>query len=498
MKARPGRRVVEARAVRFGNLRDAGPLDVLITGAGISGAAIYQELARSGYRVGIVDRGDFASGTSQASGMLIWGGLLYLRNLDFATVVALCRSRQRLLEKNPEDASVVDLHFSTGHLGVFGKAFMWSALQLYWGLGGCHLAKPRFCDGEAGPSLVYQEGMLRESDSRFVLGRIAGGTSEDCVSVNHCELVSASRDAAAACWRVGLKDRITGDEHAIRAKVLVNAAGVWADDVDRIAGLVSPCKHVFSKGVYLMFPRNGERAARVHPMVGRQDVLTHVPWGPVMMWGPTETPIRDLKEGFAPSRDDVGFLLAQARSSLRGRVGMEDVVSMRSGVRPLAVPRNFEKEVYPLDLSRKHRVVVHAGQHAVSVFGGKFTSGSAAAGQVASAVGRWVQPRHAATEWVGREVGIPRNEGGCGDGFVTPEHARDSEFCATLEDYLRRRTQIAQWTPRMGLGRAGENRSQLLEMAAAFADDEAGAIKMTDEYEETVRRIHDSVLEAGG
>lgn len=492
--ARAGERVIDARAVRFGHLRDEGTLDVLIAGAGISGAAVHQQLARSGYRVAMVDRRDFASGTSQASGMLVWGGLLYLRNLDISTVVGLCRSRRRLLEEHADESLVIDLHYPTEHLGAFGKAFMWSALQLYWGLGGFHLARPRFVDGEAGPSLVYQEGMLRSSDSRFVLGRMGGGMSAGSLALNYCEVVSAAHEVAAGCWRVDLKDHITGDEHSIRAKVLVNAAGVWADDVDRMAGLVSPCKHVFSKGVYLMFPRSGERAARVHPMIGRRDVLTHVPWGPVMMWGPTETPIRDLEGGFAPTREDVRFLLEQARSSIRGRVGVEDVISMRSGVRPLAVPRNFEKDVYPLDLSRRHRVVVHAGQCAVSVFGGKFTSGSAAAEQVVKAVGRWIGPRHRLAEEGEREMEVHRNGAEGGGGHVTPEYARDHESCVSLEDYLRRRTSISQWTPRMGLGRSGENRSRLVEMARAFADDEAGAIAMVDEYQETVRRIHDSVL----
>lgn len=496
--ARAGSRVIESRAVRFDHLREGGVLDVLVVGAGISGASIYERLSRCGYRVGMVDRGDFASGTSQASGMLVWGGLLYLRRLDLATVVGLCRSRRRLLEGNAEEAAVIDLHFPTGHLGAWDKAFMWSALQCYWGLGGFHLARPRFCDGEAGAALVYQEGMLRDSDSRFVLGRIGDGRSAACVAVNHCELASASNDVAAGCWRVDLADRVMGEVHAIRAKVLVNAAGVWADDVDRLAGLVSPCKHVFSKGVYLMFSRDGERAARVHPMIGRPDVLTHVPWGPVMMWGPTETPIRDVEEGFVPTGEDVRFLLDQARSSLRGKVGVEEIISMRSGVRPLVVPRDFEKKVYPLDLSRRHQVVVHAGQRAVSVFGGKFTSGSAAAEQVAKAVARWVAPGHAVREKVEQEPEVPRNGEGCGSGEVTPEHARDSESCVGLDDYLRRRTRISQWTPRMGLGHAGENRSRLIEMAGAFADDEVGAIAMVDAYEERVRRIHDSILRDSG
>lgn len=488
-----GGNMIDARNARLRNLADGGSLDALIVGGGITGAPLYHTLCGRGYRVALIDKGDFASGTSQASGMLIWGGLLYLKNLEFATVVKLCKARREWLERFSRDVGPLDLHYLTGKNGAADKAFVWLALQCYWLLGGCALRRPFFRALPHGNSFVYQEGMLRASDSRFVVGRVAAHDSEHCIPLNHCRLEGASYDSSAALWRVDLKDGVSGGEFRVKTKTLVNAAGVWADGLNRLAGLDSPYKHVFSKGVYLAFPRDGESEARVHPMHGRDDVLTHVPWGPVMMWGPTETVVRDPEEGLSPDREDIRFLLDQARHRLDGRHGAEEVVSIRCGVRPLAVPRSFNRDVYPLSLSRRHQVVVHRDRKALTFYGGKLTSSMAVAEHAADQLARWVSPAHpppAARD----DPPETRVHDTLGHAFVTPEWARDRELCVTLDDYLRRRTNIAQWTPRMGLGRDGERRDFLRETAAALAGDPQRAEEIVNAYEARVRAAYDPLL----
>ena len=178
------------------------------------------------------------------------------------------------------------------------------------------------------------------------------------------------------------------------ARTIINGAGVWTDEVNLLLGLESPYKHVFSKGVYVSFPNHhGQTAAHVYPMHGKDDVLTHVPWGPVMMWGPTETTVHDIGRGLAPDRDDIRFLIDHARRSLPRKVGVEDVVSVRCGIRPLAVPRNDSRDVYPLELSRRHQMVVHKQSRAVSLYGGKLTSSLKVASHVADLIDGWVSPR---------------------------------------------------------------------------------------------------------
>lgn len=471
---------------------NGGDLDVLVIGAGISGAPLFDRLCRLGYRVGLVDQKDFSSGTSQASGMLIWGGLLYLKNLDFATVIRLCNARKNLLDQASGSVTPLDMHYHAGRNGFAHRWSVWTALQIYWLLGGCELMRPRRHRDGGKTSMLYQEAMLRTSDSRFVIDCISAHGSMNHIAINHCRVTGLKRDTSAGVWHVEMKDQITGVEHSVRCKVLVNAAGVWADEINRMAVLDSPIKHVWSKGVYLAFPR-GPDVAHVHPMDGSDDVITHVPWGPVSMWGPTETRSHDLDEALVPNREDVGFLLKHARKTLRENCGAEDVVSIRCGVRPLAVPRHFNSDVYPLTLSRKHQSVCHRGQMAISLYGGKFTSGIHQAEQTADMIVSWIKPRHAPScpRMPSPEMRLHEH---LGHEFVTPEWARDHECCATLDDFLRRRTNIAQWIPRMGLGRSNEHRESLEKIATAFVADGKEAGRAINDYEDRVCHQYDPLL----
>ena len=480
------------RDTRYRRLEEAGDLDVLVVGGGISGAPVYQKMRLAGYRVGLIDQGDFSSGTSQASGMLIWGGLLYLTKLDFKTVLKLCKARSDLMRDFPADVTSLDLDYLVGVGGNHGAIQAWLALQLYWLMGGCKLRRPRMVKN---PSAVrYQEAMLRESDSRFVIDRIRGLDSEHGIALNHCRLAHAEFDPGRRVWHVMLRDELDGREHVVRARAIVNAAGVWADSVNRTLGVDSPYKHVFSKGVYLAFPNDGSAsAAAVYPMRHGTDVITHVPWGPVMMWGPTETGVDDLARGLAPDRRDVEYLLGEAKGSLPGRrMGAENVVSIRCGVRALAVPADFRKDVYPLTLSRRHRLVADEARRALAIYGGKLTGSLQMADVVEARIRGWLKPRFPCEPPV-----LPAPERAGVHGFVTPEWARDHEFCVTLEDYVRRRTSVAQWTPRMGLGPDGGGRAALLDVAQRLlANGDAGAAEtMVREYEERVRSTYDPLLE---
>jgi glycerol-3-phosphate dehydrogenase len=481
-----------ARELRLQDLTESGPLDVLVVGGGMTGAPLYHELCARGYRVALIDKGDFSSGTSQASGMLIWGGLLYLKNLDFRTVLQLCKARRELLRMFPNEISVVEMQYLAARARL-GPALVWLVLQLYWLLGGCALRRPAALAGEEA-SFVYQEAMLRQSDSRFVIDWIRAFDSEHCLPLNYCRLVAAEFDPQVGLWRVVLRDEVGGTQHEVKTRTLVNAAGIWTDGLNALLGLDSPFKHVFSKGVYLAFPRDGRQcAARIYPMGNQDDVLTQVPWGPVVMWGPTETGVRDPEAALAPDRDDLRFLLSHANQVLAAKVGAEDVVSIRCGVRALAVGRNYSKDVYPLELSRRHRVVVHRENRALSLYGGKITSSVLVARQAAGLLGSWVSPRHGR-----RAPSMEVPEMACHPGlrhdFVTAKWARDREFCLTLEDYLRRRTTIAQWTPRMGLERDGSGRIGLLQLAATFAHDPRKARAVVNAYEQQVRSTYDPLL----
>jgi len=150
---------------------------VAVIGGGTTGASVYHELCRLGFRVALVDRGDFASGTSQASGMLIWGGLLYLKSLDIRTVKKLCRARDQLIAALPEHVSPCNMRFLPSKSGENRPWFVMLGLYLYWLLGASARRFPRaqasFPEealvqaGQFRGSLNYEEALLHHSDCRL-------------------------------------------------------------------------------------------------------------------------------------------------------------------------------------------------------------------------------------------------------------------------------------------------------------------------------------------
>jgi len=460
-----------------------GTFDAVVVGGGVSGAATFRELGRRGYRVLLVDRGDFAAGTSQASGMLIWGGLLYLRNLDLATVWKLSAARDAMLLEEPEGVARLPFRYLPLESGGRSRLVVRAGLALYWALGRGRRPWPRserkfparkLIQAERFlKSLVYEEAGLTSSDSRFALQWILGWRDEARVALNHCGLARGSWERNVSTWRLELEDRLGKRTLEVRTRTLINAGGIWADRINQQCGIESVHRHVLSKGVYLAFERPAELdEALVFEMGEHGDSQTFTPWGPVALWGPTETAVERIEEGLTPTVEDVRFLLGQANRNLVRQRGAEDIVSMRCGIRPLAVRRGYRAAEYPLDLSRKHVVERDAKSAALTLFGGKITSAHVLAREAADALESYLLPRQAPVYTTSRtspKVHFP----GLDEALPDPGWCQRHEACATLDDYLRRRTNLAQWVPRQALGRSGENTDHLVEIARAIRSNRA-------------------------
>jgi glycerol-3-phosphate dehydrogenase len=460
--------------------------DAVIIGGGVSGAAVFRELATRGYRVLLVEQNDFASGTSQASGMLVWGGLLYLKNLELRTVHKLSAARDGMLSREPEQVERLRFRYMPLKSGGRSRLLVKAALHAYWHLGGRRRERPFSetsfpCAELLNPerfakSLVYEEAGLTSSDSRFTLGRLLGRANADQLPLNYCALEGAHWNRASADWSLDLTDRIGGGHVRARARTLINAGGIWADRINEFCGIESGWRHVFSKGVYLAFRRPELLdEALVFEMGQNGDSQTFTPWGPVALWGPTETAITRIEDGFAPSVEDVRFLLDQANRNLREQRGPEDIVSMRCGVRPLAVRRGYSAERYPLELSRRHVVERDRERAALTLYGGKITSSATMATEVARALEDYVIPRRPRGVRGKTASRAPLTESfpGLDRPLPDPRWCVEHEGCATLEDYLRRRTNLAQWLPRHGLGAADEHVERITGIARAIHGEHA-------------------------
>ncbi|MDH3386615.1 MAG: FAD-dependent oxidoreductase [Gammaproteobacteria bacterium] len=482
--------------------------DVAIIGGGINGACLYNQLCSEGRHVILLEKADFGSGTSQASAMMVWGGLLYLGSLDFRAVYSFSSSRDKMIHDMAEWVSPCWFRFLPAQRGLLSKAPVALALYLYWLIGQFKRGRPRiekqFPEKDLlardNISLMFEEARIRQSDARFVLHWITRNTDSGGVALNYCELEDGEFSVGENTWHLSARDRIGNQEINFRTRSVINCAGVWTDRLNASFGIPSPYKHVFSKGVILGMRRHLDQVApMIFDMGEHNDVITSIPWGPIGLWGPTETAVPDIEQGFSASPEDIHFLLNQYNRCYRRAATRKDVVSLRCGIRPLVVEASYDKDEYPLELSRRSRITVNKGKSWVSVYGSKITGCRSLAASVARRLDAILPERqkiHTGEIPADRASAETFVFPGLVEKFPTIDWCMEHEYCNTLEDYLRRRTNISQWVPREGLGYEDENLPLLREMSLTLAHgNRAKAEQHLAAYRADVANRFDRVLE---
>jgi glycerol-3-phosphate dehydrogenase len=377
--------VPEGPALRRGNVERLSRegFDVLVLGGGINGAVSAAALSARGARVALVERNDFASSTSQESSNLIWGGIKYLESYEIGLVRKLCRARNRLLRSYP--SSVREIRFYTVHPRGFRHG-LWKltlGTWLYWGLGGCYTRSPRLLtrrrmareepllalDGLDG-GIEYSDAFLPETDARFVWGFVRSAIGAGCAAANYVEALGSTRQEGG--WRTRARDRVSGRELTIHSRLLLNACGPHADEVNARDGIATAHHHVLSKGIHLIVDRldGQERVLTFFAEDGR--LFFAIPMGPKTCIGTTDTPVQDPEVVVTP--EDRQFVLENINRQLRlaRPLGEADVIAERCGVRPLAVDRAVGPERDWVQLSRRH-VIEGDGRGRLTIFGGKLT-----------------------------------------------------------------------------------------------------------------------------
>ena len=372
--------------LRDGNVTrlSAERFDVLVIGGGINGAVSAAALSSRGAKVALVDRGDFASATSQESSNLVWGGIKYLETWELGLVRKLCRARNLLLRSYP--SSVCELRFFTSHR----RGFRWPlwvmvvGAWLYWLLGGGFTRRPRrltlrdIASDEPGVALdgldggfEYSDAYLPDNDARFVWGFVRTALERGCVAANYVESLESRREGDE--WVTRARDCVSGRELVVRSRVLVNACGPYADGVNQRAGVRTAHRHVLSKGVHLLVDRltSSDRALTFFADDGR--LFFVLPMGSRTCIGTTDTPVESPEEGV--TAEDRRFVLDNINKRLRlpRPLTEADVVAERCGVRPLVVDAAFAGGRDWMQLSRRHVIEVDPARRHVTIFGGKLT-----------------------------------------------------------------------------------------------------------------------------
>jgi glycerol-3-phosphate dehydrogenase len=372
--------------------------DVLVIGGGVTGAGVALDAASRGFKTALVEKNDFASGTSSKSSKMVHGGLRYLQQREFRLVYENLAERQRLLDNAPHLVSPLPFLIPLfGRDGVVSKTVARSyatALWLYDITGGFRIGArhKRVTKDEALahlPSLNTEHlvaGFLyfdaRADDARLTLTLARTAALEHgAVVANYTSVTRLTTDdhggVTGAVLCSNPEDR--SSEFPVRARVIVNATGVWADDLRALDEGTHPNSIRPAKGVHVTVP--AERLpcdiAAVIPVVKDRRSIFVVSWpGTDLVYlGTTDTDYQGPLDDPSCTPEDVDYLLDAANNVTTSKLTRADVTGVWAGLRPLLAPDPKGRHVSErtADLSRRH--TVRTSPHGVvTVTGGKLTT----------------------------------------------------------------------------------------------------------------------------
>ena len=385
-----------SEATRRDNLRRLGRevLDVLIVGGGIVGAGAAWDASLRGLTVGLVEKEDFASGTSGKSSRMIHGGLRYLKQLDVKLVRESLHERHRLLRLAPHLVRVVP------HLAPVYKGDSDSRTIMHLGLWGydtlagkkglpqhksltaeeaLEMEPALKAEGLEG-GLVYYDALT--DDARLTLEVVKAAARFGAAPANHVEALAMNIGPSEA--EIELLDRLTGRRITARARVVLNAAGVWSDRIRATADPQAETGLRPAKGIHLCFPRELRPIDQVIILKGADGrPLFAVPSGDMVYVGTTDVDYEGDLDQVHADADEADYLLEAVNRLLPGPpIGRDLASASWAGIRPLVGGglSNATK-----DISREHEIKLEH-ERLLTIRGGKLTTFRLMAAQVVDRV----------------------------------------------------------------------------------------------------------------
>ncbi|EYT64150.1 glycerol-3-phosphate dehydrogenase [Dietzia sp. UCD-THP] len=438
--------------------------DLVIVGGGVVGTGSAVDAATRGLSVAVVEARDFAAGTSSRSSKMFHGGLRYLEQLDFGLVAEALHERELSMTRlAPHLVKPLKFLFPLTRR-FWERPYMAAGFVLYDLMGGAKSVPPQKHYSRAGAHRVapglredivvggirYWDTLVDDARHTLTLARTAA--LHGAVVANSTQVIGYLRDGDRVTG-VRVRDAETGAETDVRAEVVLNAAGVWTDHLQKMLGEVGGFTVRASKGVHIVVDRDKVDSEAALILRTEKSVLFVIPWGEYWIIGTTDTDWQlDLAHPAATGAD-IDYILGHVNAVLTTPIGRDDVRGVYAGLRPL-LSGGADSTA---KLSREH-AVMRAAPGAVVVAGGKYTTYRVMAADAVDAAVAELGPERAETVPASTTDHIPLLGA---DGYPAMVNRADR-----IADHYEIREEQVQHL----LGRYGSRLEDVLDLAADRPD----------------------------
>jgi glycerol-3-phosphate dehydrogenase len=371
------------REILLKELKEEVIWDLVIIGGGATGLGIAVDASSRGFKTLLIEQDDFAKGTSSRSTKLVHGGVRYLAQGNISLVKEALKERGLLLQNAPhltKNESIIIPCYSW-----MKTIFYATGLTFYdWLSGSLSLGKskiifkkelsrrlPTLKKDSLKSGVLYHDGTF--DDSRLAINLAQTCVDNGGVALNYCKVVSLMKSADNKISGANVLDKETGDIFEIKAKVVVNATGVFVDDIIKMDNAGSKSLIRPSQGIHLVLDRSflKSKDAIMIPHTDDGRVLFAIPWYDKVLIGTTDTPLNNHSLEPRALESEIEFVLNTAGKYLSKKPQKEDVLSVFAGLRPLAATDDGNEKTK--EISRSHKVII-SESGLVSVIGGKWTT----------------------------------------------------------------------------------------------------------------------------
>jgi glycerol-3-phosphate dehydrogenase len=357
--------------------------DVLVIGGGATGLGVALDSVARGYKTLLIEQSDFAKGTSSRSTKLVHGGVRYLAQGDIRLVREasierglLCRNAPHLV-RNQTFIIPIYSYWDMIKYTVGLKMYDWISGKLTLG-SSVFISRKKTLENLPGirtrglkGGVLYHDGQF--DDSRLAINLVQSIIENKGCAINYVKVIGLMKNAAKKIEGAVLEDVESGEHYNVKANAVVNATGVFVDDILHMDNPASAKSICVSQGVHLVLDKKfypSEHALMI-PETSDGRVLFAVPWHGKVVVGTTDTPVDEASLEPQALEKEISFILETASGYFTQKPERSDVLSVFAGLRPLAAPQGGEQKTK--EISRSHKIIV-SPSHLFTILGGKWTT----------------------------------------------------------------------------------------------------------------------------